>query len=158
MYKIKVDFWNDIMDFGTSCGLCHEKVIHWSFYKWCCLGILPRVVRDGCRASVLSLHFFANSVISKLRFCLLQDGSEQKLENSVTSSFMFFLLAECRLSTTMPAPCGVRCWYKRESNARPEAFLMLGVLTEFGQNSGSQPASYLYSVTWPTSVGYAEKY
>lgn len=74
---------------GQAVGYVRKRSFIGPFINDAVWEFFPEVVRDGCRASVLSLHFFANSVISKLRFCLLQDGSEQKLENSVTSSFMF---------------------------------------------------------------------
>lgn len=91
--------------------------------------------------------------------CSLVDrGFEQELGNSVPSSYMLFLLAECRMRTTTPAPGGVRCWCKRQSDERPKGFSRLGVLTEFGQDSGSQPTSHLHSLIWSRPVAYSEKY
>lgn len=43
----------------------------------------------------------------------VDDGFEQGLENSVSPSYMPSSLADHRRGTTVPAPRGMTCWYKK---------------------------------------------
>lgn len=91
MYELKVIFgMNDTRGFCDKLWAGSGKGHLWFFYNWYCLGILPRVVRDGCRALVLTPHLFANPGISWLHGLPVENGFGQELENSVLSSCMPF--------------------------------------------------------------------
>lgn len=110
----------------------------WFFYKWC-LGILPTVVRDGCRASVLSLHLSANPVISRLHVLPVENGFGQELEYPVISSYMAFIFdwSECQTLEAWGSSVkrqGKEKGWVFHGNAKPKAFFTCGGSpTEFGQ-------------------------
>lgn len=101
--------------FVTSYRLCQERVIFsfWFLSKWCCLGILPRVVRDGCRLSVLILHLFANSVISWLHLLPARQQNWAGAEKLCSPSYKPSPYGW----TARPVPSSARCYLMRHSRA-----------------------------------------
>lgn len=144
----------------TGCGLRQKRVVCCFFDKWCCLGILPRAVRDGCRVSVLSLHFFASPVINLL--CLPCSrrwiwAGAGKFCHPTLHAFPLWI------GTIASTVSGMRCWYKRTKQREKlhsmvmqgqGGFSRLGIPVEFGQKSDP----HLYRRTWPRPETYSQSY
>lgn len=151
------------MDFVMSCRLCQEKVIFWFLSKWCCLGILPRVVRDGCRLSVLSLLLFANLVISRLYLLPSRQqiwAGVRKFCQPVSESFPPWLSrgwGQCQLLVVWRALSKDKAHKRRtrhgDTMPKEGGRFRAGGPTEFGQQS--DPQSTIKAISLSDAVFWA---